>query len=220
MNTAQHDAETPARITITIARQLGSGGSYIGERIARSLGLKYIDREVLHLCAKELGVSEFDVALRQGRLTSFWERVFGAITFGPPDAPYTPPPLLRRITDRDLFDKQTEIMKQIAETESCVIIGRAGGYVLPQHPGSFNIFCHAPMDFRIRRVMELYNAPTPDAARYLIEESDDMRRKYYIEMTGREWTNACNYHVAVDTSRYPLDSIADSLVSMIKTETN
>ena len=159
------EIQVGARITITIARQLGSGGSFIGEHIARRLGLKYIDREVLHLCAKDLGVNEADIALREGRLTSFWEKVFGAITFGPPDAPYTPPPLLRRITDRDLFDKQTEIMMQIAERQDCVIIGRAGGYVLPQHPGSFNIFCHAPIDFRIRRVMELYNAPTTAAAR-------------------------------------------------------
>jgi len=205
-----------ARTTITIARQLGTGGSYIGEHIARSLGLKYIDREVLHLCAKDLGVNETDIALREGRLTSFWERMFGAITFGPPDAPYTPPPLLRRITDRDLFDKQTEIMMRIAEKQDCVIIGRAGGYVLPQHSGSFNIFCHAPMEFRIKRVMELYNAPTQESARTLIEESDDMRRKYYIEMTGREWTDACNYHIAVDTSIHPLDELADALVSMIK----
>lgn len=205
-----------ARITITIARQLGSGGSFLGEHIARSLGLKYIDREVLHLCAKDLGVNESDIALREGRLTSFWEKVFGAITFGPPDAPYTPPPLLRRITDRDLFDKQTEIMMQIAEKQDCVIIGRAGGYVLPQHSGSFNIFCHAPIDFRIRRVMELYNAPTRDAARTLIEESDDMRRRYYMEMTGREWTDACNYHVSVDTSLYPLMELAGALVGLIR----
>jgi cytidylate kinase len=204
-----------ARVTITIARQLGSGGSFIGEQIARSLGLKYIDREVLQLCAKDLGVNAADIALREGRLTSFWEKVFGAITFGPPDAPYTPPPLLRRITDRDLFDKQTEIMMRIAEQQDCVIIGRAGGYVLPQHSGSFNIFCHAPLDFRIKRVMELYNAPTPDAARTLIEESDDMRRRYYIEMTGREWTDASNYHVSVDTSLYPLEELANAIVGMI-----
>jgi len=205
-----------AKTTITIARQLGTGGSYIGERIARSLGLKYIDREVLHLCARDLGVNEADIALREGRLTSFWERMFGAISFGPPDAPYTPPPLLRRITDRDLFDKQTEIMMRIAEQEDCVIIGRAGGYVLPQHTGSFNMFCHAPIDFRIRRVMELYNAPTQEAARMLIDESDDMRRKYYIEMTGREWTDACNYQIAVDTSIRPLDELADAIVTLIK----
>ena len=205
-----------ARITVTIARQLGTGGSFIGEHIARSLGLKYIDREVLHICAKDLGVQEADIAMREGRLTSFWERMFSAITFGPPDAPYTPPPLLRRITDRDLFDKQTEIMMQIAEKEDCVIIGRAGGYVLPQHSGSFNVFCHAPVDFRIKRVMELYNAPTREAARTLIEESDDMRRKYYIQMTGREWTDACNYHVSVDTSLHPLAALSDALVGIIR----
>jgi len=205
-----------ARTTITIARQLGTGGSYIGEHIARKLGLKYIDREVLHLCAKDLGVNETDIALREGRLTSFWERVFSSIAFAPQDAPYTPPPLLRRITDRDLFDKQTEIMMRIAEREDCVIIGRAGGYVLPQHAGSFNIFCHAPIDFRINRVMELYNAPTRAAARTLIEESDDMRRKYYIQMTGREWTEACNYHVSVDTSLYPLGQLADALIEMFR----
>jgi len=208
-----------ARTTITIARQLGSGGSFIGERIARSLSLKYIDREVLRLCAKELGVDEDDIAIRAGRLTSFWERVFGEITLAAPGAPYTPPPLLRRITDRDLFDKQSEIMMKIAGREDCVIIGRAGGYVLPQHSGSFNIFCHAPIDFRVKRVMELYSAPTREAARALIEESDDMRKKYYIQMTSREWTDARNYHISVDTSLYPLEKLSDTIVNMIKMRT-
>src|SRR6266403_3794685 len=68
--------------TITISRQMGSGGSYIGQVIAKKLGLKYVDREVLHLAAKEFGCDEETVEARSERISSFWERVLGGLSFG------------------------------------------------------------------------------------------------------------------------------------------
>ena len=201
--------------TITISRQMGSGGSYIGQVIATHLGLKYVDREVLHLAAQEFGCNEETVAARAERVSSFWERVLGGLTFGAPDSPYSPPPL-RNFTDEQLFEKQTEILKRIAGKHDCVVIGWAGVYVLPRHPGMFNVFCHAPMSFRIKRVMEVYAKLNAEAARKMIKESDEMRERYFAEMTGHEWTCARNYHLSINTSLQPLDEVAEMIIKLIK----
>lgn len=203
------------KTTITISRQMGAGGSYIGQVIATHLGFKYVDREVLHLAAEEFGCDDEAVASRAERISSFWEKILGGLTFGAPDAHYNPPPL-RTFSDQELFDKQTEILRRIASKHNCIVIGWAGVYVLPPHPAMFNIFCHAPLSFRTRRVMELYKEMDLSKARALIQESDEMREKYFAEMTNHEWTCAKNYHLSIDTSLFPLDDIAHTIMTIMK----
>ena len=203
------------KTTITISRQMGSGGSYIGQVIATHLGFKYVDREVLHLAAREFGCDAETVASRAERISSFWERILGGLTFGTPDSPYNPPPL-RTFSDKELFEKQTEILQRIAGKHDCIVLGWAGVYVLPRHPGMFNIFCHAPRSFRTRRVMDLYKDLNQAKARTLIKESDEMRERYFAEMTNHEWTCAKNYHLSIDTSLLPLDEVAQTIITIMK----
>jgi len=210
-NTATHID----RVTITIARQLGSGGSYVGQQIANRLGYKYIDREVLHLAAEQLGVDVAVLAGMEERCSSFWRKMFGVFGMGGPDMSYSPPPL-RPMDDKQLFDKQTEIMKILAAECNSVIIGRGAVDVLDHHPGMINLFLHAPVSFRIDRVIELYHAPNRESAREMIEESDKMRKKYFAQMTGRDWACAINYHLSIDTSANSFPVIVDMLVDYIK----
>ena len=203
------------RTTITISRQLGCGGSYIGQLIATNLGIKYVDREVLHRAAQELGLEETVLAAHDQKLTPFWEKILRGLTFGPPEAPYTPPPV-RTVSDKELFKKETEIMKEIAANVDCVIIGRACGLVIPKHPGLLSIFFHAPIGFRVKRTMQVYNIQSKQQALSLIEETDTMRTKYVAEMTGKEWGCAPNYNLCVDTSLMPFTEIAEMLVEIIK----
>ena len=79
----------------------------------------------------------------------FWERVLGGLSFGVPEAAYNPPPL-GNFSDRELFEKQTQILKRIASQEDCVVVGWAGVFMLPRHRGMFTVFCHAPKSFRVR----------------------------------------------------------------------
>ena len=72
---------------------MGSGGSYLGQVVATRLGYKYVDREVLHLAAQEFGCDEESVASRAERVSSFWERILGGLTFGGPESDYSPPPI-------------------------------------------------------------------------------------------------------------------------------
>src|SRR5436190_6354083 len=201
------------KTTITISRQMGSGGSYVGQLIARRLGLKYIDREVLHLAVKEFGCDEETIAERSERVSSFWERVRGDLSFGAPEAAYNPPPL-GNFSDRELFEKQTQILKRIASQEDCVVVGWAGVFMLPRHRGMFSVFCHAPKSFRLKRIMNIYHDLTEERARTLIAESDRTRELYFNEMTGHDWMCAKNYNLSIDTSLQPLEEIADLIISL------
>ena len=205
------------RTTITIARQMGSGGSHIGQQIAARLSLKYIDREVLHLAAQELGFEEEELAARCERVSSFWSRFFHGLTLGPPETHYAPPPL-RAFTDRQLFEKQTEILREIAKENDCVIVGWGGCHVLPRHRGKFNIFCHAPLSFRIKRAMKIYHFKTEAEAREIILESDETRKRYIMEMTGKDWACAENYHLSLDTSLLSMEESADLIIEFLKRE--
>jgi len=201
------------RTTITISRQMGAGGSYIGQIIARKLGLKYIDREVLHLAAQEFGCDEETVAARSERVTSFWERVLGGLSLCAPDARYNPPPL-GNFSDRELFEKQTQILKRIASQNDCVVVGWAGVFMLPRHRGRFSVFCHAPRSFRCKRLMSIYEELSEEKARALITESDRTREIYFNEMTDHDWTCARNYNLSIDTSLMPLEEIAELIIKL------
>lgn len=199
--------------TITISRQMGAGGSYVGQVIAKRLGFKYIDREVLHLAAREFGCDEETVAARSERVTSFWERVLGGLTLGAPEGHYNPPPL-GNFTDRELFDKQTQILKRMASQDDCVVVGWAGVFMLPRHRGTFSVFCHAPRSFRCKRLMSIYNGMTEEKARDLITESDRTREIYFNEMTDHDWTCAKNYNLSIDTSLMPLEETAELIMRL------
>jgi cytidylate kinase len=194
---------------------MGSGGSFVGQILAERLGLKFIDREVLHQCAESFGVDNALLTAREERLTTFWEKLFGGITLGAPDGPYTPPPL-RPFNDRELFERQVEVLNRMAREEDTVIVGWAGALVLPPSPGLVNIYLHAPVAFRVERVMEVYKTPTREKARQAIAESDRRRKLYFNEMTGKDWACADNYHLSVDSSLMPLPDLAELLLVFIE----
>jgi cytidylate kinase len=209
--TAQTENKIDQRTTITIARQMGCGGAYVGQIIARRLGLRYVDREVLHLAAQSLGVEAATVEANSEKLTSFWERFFSGLTVLPPESSYTPPPV-RRFTDEELFQRKVEALKVIAARQDCVIVGYGAAFVLPRHRRTVNLYFHAPLKFRMRRVMEIYKLSETSEARRMIEESDEMRRRYFEQMTDVDWTCADNYHLCIDTSIYPLAELAARLI--------
>ncbi|MBV9927339.1 MAG: cytidylate kinase-like family protein [Acidobacteria bacterium] len=202
------------RTTVTIARRMGSGGTYIGRVIAERLGLRYVDREVLQIAAERLGVECSALEPNRERVAGFWERFLGSLSFGPPEGTYAPPPVLT-YSDRALFECQTGILREVAARDDCVIVGYGAAYVLPRHARMVNIFFHAPKAYRVRRVMELYDLEN-ERARGMVEESDRLRARYFQEMTGRDWSCADNYHLAVDTSMSPLPELAERLVLFVE----
>ena len=206
------------RITVTLGRQLGCGGSYLGQRIADTLQIRCLDREIVSKAAQSLQIDEADIAEREERGVPFWERMLRGITTGPPEALYQSPVTLS-VTDRELLAAETSVMREIAAQEDCVIVGRIAAYVLPPHPGMVNLFLHAPERFRVQRLMENAQAATEAEARALIARSDETRRQYISQMIGKEEYDARYYHLCLNTSALPLPATADLLTDFVRRRT-
>ena len=206
------------RITVTLARQFGCGGSYLGQALADKLQIRCLDREIVSHAARRLAVDEAELAHREERGASFWERMLRGISASPPEALYQAPVSLS-VSDRELLEAETEVMKTIAAQEDCVVVGRLAAYVLPAHPGLVNVYLHAPLSFRVPRVREYYGAADEAGARAMIARSDETRERYIRQMIGRAEDDARNYHLCLDTSSLPLPEIADLLTDFIRRRT-
>ena len=200
---------------ITISRQLGCGGAEIGRLLAERFGYHYADREVLEKAAKQLGVPGDDVSWREERPTSFWDRIASVFTYS---SPYTAPPI-RPIPDDDLFALESKIIRELADRESCVVVGRGGAYVLKGRPGAIHVFLHAPTSFRIHRVMNVYHARNHDEAVAMIHASDKARKEFHMEMGDFDWLCAANYHLSLDTSTLSREQAADLIASYVRAKT-
>jgi cytidylate kinase len=203
------------RITVTLARQLGSAGSYLGQHVADNLGIRCLDREIISGTARHLERDEDEVADREERVSSFWERMLRGISAVPPEALYQPP-LAPSVSDQQLFTAETEVMQSIAAQEDCLIVGRVAAQVIKPHPGMVNFFLHAPLSFRVPRVMEHYGAADAAQAKAMIAQSDENRKRWIIQMTGQVWDDARCYHLGIDTSALPLPEIADLMTDFVR----
>lgn len=203
------------RTTVTLGRQLGCGGSYLGQCIADALQIRCLDREIVSRAAEHLQVDEADLTHREERGVTFWERMLRGITIGPPEAVYQAPVTLS-VTDRDLLAAETKVMQEIAAAEDCVIVGRLAAFVLPPHPGIVKIFLHAPEPFRVQRLIANAAAATEAEARTLIARSDETRRQYIRQMIGKEEYDARYYHLSLDTSTLPLPETADLITDFVR----
>lgn len=203
------------KINVTLGRQLGSGGSYLGPILAQNLGFRCLDREIISHTAQQYAIDEVELESREERVSSFWERMMAGFTVGTPEVPYLEAPL-QVLSDEELFASETEVMKKIAQQEDCVIVGRGAGYVLPPHPGLINIFLYAPLEFRVQRVLEFYKAASLERATEMAVNSDAMRKRFVQQMTGRDWGSFGNYHLAIDTSSLPMEEIAVVLTDFVK----
>jgi cytidylate kinase len=198
---------------VTISRQLGSGGAYLGQRVAARLGLRYLDRAILRLAARELNEQEGDLAAREERLTGFWEKLLRQFAVGVPEAGYVPPPL-SVAPDEELFAAEAAIIRKTAAAGGAVIVGRCGFHVLREVPGVMNVFLHAGEGFRCRRVMALYGVGDPAVARRMVADSDRQRRRFVEAMAGVDWTDARNYHLSIDTGFAGLEQAEELIVRL------
>ena len=206
------------RTTVTLGRQLGCGGSFLGQCIADALQIRCLDREIVSKAAQSLQVDEADVLHREERGVSFWERMLRGITTGPPEALYQAPVTLS-VTDRDLLAAETKVMQEIAAQEDVVIVGRVAGFVLPPHPGLVKVFLHAPEAFRVHRLVQNGLAATEAEARTLIARSDETRRQYIRQMIGLDEYDPRAYHLTLDTSLLPLSETAELITEFVRKRT-
>ncbi len=201
------------KFVVTISRQLGSGGAYIGQQLAKRLGVFYADREIINRAAEHLSVKEKTIKEREETMPSFW-RSFLSSAYVYPDLYVTPIMLVP--TEYDFFLAESEVIKQIAAERSAVIIGRCGFHILRDHPNRISLFLHAPSEFRLIRYSKLYKEKQQDAEKTLAK-GDKSRAQYCRNFTGCDHADARNYDLSVDTSRLDnLDRAVDVIMAYLQ----
>jgi cytidylate kinase len=174
------------KIAVTIAREYGSGGRLIGRHLADKLGFAFYDKELIALAAEESGFHEDFIETMESRKASgFLYNIYMT---------YNELPIQEQV-----FIAQSNVIKDIAERESCVIIGRCADYVLSGTKGCARIFIHAPIEWRVKMIRDQYKEGLGELHGYIRKQDKD-RASYYNFFTQRKWGRAQNYHLCIDSS--------------------
>ena len=179
---------------ITIARSYGSGGRKMGKLLAKELGFEYYDREILRIASDESGISEelFDQVDEIKKMPLF--RIARDVYTGeviPPDSDDF-------ISNENLFRYQAKIIRELAATRNCVIVGRCANFILRGRENVLNVFVTAPVVDCVRRVMETDGLNLEEAEKK-IKKVDKRRADYFKYFTGREWHDAALYDLCLNT---------------------
>lgn len=192
---------------ITIARQYGSGGRTVGEILAKRLGISYYDKDIIRMASDDSGIHE-RLFGRVDEYSSAKPPIFGRT--GVYKGDLIPPQSKEFTSDENLFNYQAKIIKKLAETESCVIIGRCSNYVLKDYPNVLSVFIHASWEFRMQEASKKLAKSQREIEKFL--EKDDKRKfEYYRRFTGGEWTDATNYDLCLDSSKLGYDKCIEEI---------
>jgi len=200
------------KFVITINRQFGTGGHEVGAEIAKRLGVKLLDKQILEAVARKFDIGQETVARLESRNTSWWDDFTQFYRSYMIDNNYHD--LGTELTSHQLFEAQAAVIRQIAEEESCVVIGRCAFDIFKDHPNALKIFIHSPEEKRIRRIVEKYGVSSADA-KLMIVDNDYTRELYTKTYTGSEWYDARNYDVTLDVSAFGLNGTVDYLMALV-----
>ncbi len=187
----------------TIARQYGSGGHEVGRRLADMLGVKCYDRDLITMAAQKSGMSEEALGHVDEKAASslLYTLVMGSNMYHSNVDQFNVP-----INDK-LFCIQSEIIREIAEREDCVIVGRCADYVLNEHPQCVRVFVYADFEARVRTVCARESISEGEARDRIIK-TDKRRSNYYNYYTGHKWGRLENYDLSVSTDRIGVEAAA------------
>lgn len=196
-------------IVIAIARQYGSGGRTVGQMLADRLGIHFYDKELMKLASDDSGINEAlfvnaDEKIKSSRLFRIAKNQYHGELIPPESDDFTS-------TD-NLFNYQAKIIRQLADEESCVIMGRCADYILKEYSNVLSVFVHAPMDFCMKKAGEKHSMSSKELEK-LILKTDKHRAEYYRYHTGREWTDARNYDLCLDSSKLGFDRCVDEIIA-------
>ena len=201
------------KIIVTIARQYGSGGREIGERIAKILDIPLYDKELITDAAAKGSLNEEIIrsADESAANSLLYTLAMGSNHYGTAmHFGYKMP-----LNDK-LFILQSEVIKGYAEAGSCVIIGRCADYVLKDDHDVFRIFIYGDLDHRQARVKERHPEIKPSQVIYVINKTDKRRASYYNFYTGNKWGKYDNYDMAINSSTLGIDGTASIIVAAAK----
>lgn len=172
---------------ITIGRQYGSGGRFIGRKLAEMLNVNFYDNELLSTAATQSGMSKTVLDNYDEKKDGFFSGVVPS-TFGADMS-----------LSQKVFLAQFEAIKMIADRESCVIVGRCADYVLRENKNVVNVFITAPLEDRVKRAVKYYNLDEKKAKETIIK-MDKKRASYYNFYSDKKWGKADSYNLTIDSN--------------------
>ena len=193
---------------ITISREFGSGGRTVGRLVAQKLGIPFYDKELVEQISLESGFAPNFVE-------EHGEHAPGKSLFAYAFAPQGVPGVMNGLSTSDfLWNIQCNVILQLADKGPCVIVGRNADYILKDREDALHVFVHANDEFRKERIVRLYgqSEKTP-AAR--IAEKDKRRKVNYQHYTGRNWGDAQNFDVCLDSAKLGVEECADIIVGIV-----
>ena len=193
---------------ITISREFGSGGRSIGRMVAEKLGYAFYDRELVLEVAKRSGFSPEFIEESGDYASTRHSLLFSLATANQ----FSVNGL--SVTDR-LYLEQSKIIEELAEKGGCVIVGRCADYILRDRPDALHVFIHADLESRAERIVQRYGE-SDKAPEKRLTEKDQKRKVYYRNYTGRNWGQAQNYDLCLNSSAIGLEACAEMIVQAAK----
>jgi len=203
------------RFAITISHQIGSGGAYLGQKIAERFSIPFIDRDILRNVAGQLNLAEADLEKRDEHVSSFWESLSRMVLVTDPIKTVTLESYM--VTDKELFKLESEYIARIADETSAVFLGRCSRYVLRNHPKRISIFVHANLPARVERLGQIFHLSTAEAEKF-IETNDRDRAAYVQSFTKQNWLDARLYDLSINTSILGFEKSAELVTNFIESK--
>ena len=201
------------KVIITVARQYGSGGREIGERVAELLGIPIYDKEIIKAAADKGNLNEEVI---KGADESAANSLLYTLAMGSNVLGTTMHFGYKMPLNDKLFLLQSEVIKDYAKNGSCVVIGRCADYVLRDEEKLFRIFVYSDLDHRQKRVAERHPELKSSQIIDVINKTDKRRSSYYNFYTGNKWGKYDNYDIALNSSTLGIDGAADLICSCVK----
>lgn len=197
---------------ITIGRQYGSAGREIGQLVAKELGVKCYDKELLKKAAKESGLCEelFENHDEKPTNSFLYSLVMDTYSLGYSSSTFVDMPLNHKV-----FLAQFDAIKKIADQESCVIVGRCADYALSDYKNCLSVFVHADMEDRIRRIARKYDL-TDAKAKDQIVKTDKGRASYYNYYSSKRWGDASSYHLTLNSGLVGVEGAANTILNYLE----
>ena len=192
---------------ITIARQYGSGGRTVGKMLAERLDIPYYDREIITMASEDSGINAmlFSDERLKGDLYTRLHAHYHGNALSPNDSSKS------YLKDKALFSYQEKIIQALADRGPCVLIGRCADYILKNRKDVVSVFVHADAAFCLEQAMKVDSLPREDVTKK-IAEIDTYRARYYRYHTGREWYDARNYDLSLNSGVLGFDGTVEEII--------